>query len=261
MIADGNSKSHFFVVEKRGFAVLEVSTGNHSTTPAVSSHPGDTWATAEPRGCLGHCTSMTCQTSHRSSGSSLDTHSPRPATWQESADSLLGPVPSASGWQGSTCSSPERGFFPLMNKGPFQHPTNCRNTFVVTFLVPSSLNVVARGETRAYSTSSGTALQLAAVLHCPLRASCCCPTQLHLLSKPVRSPFPTLEFVLPVPEQTHPRLEEQHPPSQLSLGSSNCQELSPSISSWIPGSKSGPCSILVKTDEDLGFYCQVPEEI
>lgn len=145
-------------------------------------------------------------------------------------------------------SAPDHGSSHMLTgKGSHHCSTKCKKH--VHFYVISAL--LAQG-------CSQRSLEPTAFPYC---SSHCCPTHWHLLSKHLRSPFPCLSLYFPSLNKITPtwKMSTLHPwtiPKQLKAGA----KLFPCLRSWMPGSETCHCYILMKTSEDLGFYCQVPKK-
>lgn len=106
-------------------------------------------------------------------------------------------------------------------------------------------------------------VQFILIFCCPFKRNHC-PTHWHLLSKHVRNPFPCQSLYFPSLNKTTSKWKTStlHPwtiPKQLKAG--DWPKLLPCLRSWMPGSETCHCYILIKTRQDLGFYCQVPKKI
>lgn len=165
-------------------------------------------------------------------------------------------------WAGAVThlSSPDHGCsHVLTGKGPRHCSTHCKKQ--VHFHGIRAL--LAQGCTRGALSPLHFLTAVHSRLCCPLKKSCC-PTHWHLPSKHLKSSFPCHSLYFPSLNKVTPtwKASTLHPwtiPKQLKAG--DWAKLFSCLRSWMPGSETCHCCILMKTSEDLGFYCQVPKKL
>lgn len=145
----------------------------------------------------------------------------------------------------------------LTSKAPLHCSTNCKKQ--VHFYVIGAL--LAQG-------CSQRNLEPTALPYCSSPSSLL-PFQEELLLSTLAPAFQTCQESLPMPEfctslnKITPTwktstLHTWTLPKQLKAG--DWAKLFPCVRSWMPGSETCHCYILMKTSENLEFYCQVPKK-